>query len=60
MSDDISEKKFYLKHQFAPLFQKKTKQNFFHLLNMILTLMASISFKDRMENFQILICLHTF
>lgn len=37
-----------------------TKDIFFVLLNIILMLMVAINLEDRMENFQILICMCIF
>lgn len=37
-----------------------TKDIFFVLLNIILMLMVAINLEDRMENFQILICMCVF
>lgn len=62
MNSDISKTKCFIWNTGLPFYfsRERTKQTFFVLLNMILTVMVAINLEDRMESFQIQICLHTF
>lgn len=60
MNSDISEKYNYLKHQFALLLQGKDETDLLFPSKYDLALVVAINLEDRMESFQIFICLHTF